>query len=317
MSHPAPESACAAADVTPWHVLGAGAIGGLWALRMAAVGIPVTLIAHGDAGASRTLSLQDGEHTSSHTFPQISAASAGDIARLLVATKAGITRAALAPLLPQLRPGSIILLLQNGMGTEDLLCAEHPDLCILNGITTDGIFREGKDRLVQAGHGETWLGCHHRNDEANAKAIAASLSGNAWPVHFVPDIQQRRWQKLAMNCAINPLTALYRCRNGELLEKPDALATMRHICTEAALVMRAEGLDADSETLFKAACETARKTAANISSMRADVDAGRPTEIDFINGYLLRRAAAHGIAVPANSALCAGIAAMSPAASTR
>lgn len=310
----------AQASVTPripWHVLGAGAIGGLWAQRLAAAGIPVTLITQRDTGLSRTLSLQDGECTSSQTFPQVNAASTGKISRLLVATKAGITTEALAPLLPQLATGATVLLLQNGMGTEELLQVERPDLCVLNGITTDGVFRQSPDKLVQAGHGETLLGCRRSKDEETARTVAAILAGTGWPVHFAPDMWQRRWQKLAMNCAINPLTARYRCRNGELLENPEALAVMRLVCTEVAQVMQAEGLSADGGQLFRLACRTAEKTAANISSMRTDVEAGRPTEIDFLNGYLLRRAAAHGIAVPANSALCAEIMAMSPAKARR
>lgn len=300
----------------PWHVLGAGAIGGLWALRLAIAGIPVTLIAHGNtqrtAHSTRTLSLQNGTFTVKHTFPQVQASSSGEISRLLVATKAGVTVAALAPLLPQLPTGATVLFLQNGMGTEEALQAARPDLGVLNAITTDGVFRQGKDQLVQAGHGEAWLGCNNVRDTENALAIAAALSSTGWPVHFATDIRWRRWQKLAMNCAINPLTARYHCRNGELLEKPEALALMREVCTEVASVMRAEGLSTDSEQLFWLACQTAEKTAANISSMRADVDAGRATEIDFLNGYLLRCAAAHGIAVPLNSALCAEVLAIKP-----
>ena len=299
---------------TSWHVLGAGAIGGLWALRLAATGIPVTLIAHDNArrnaNPTRTLSLQDGSHTVKHTFPQVSATSSREISRLLVATKAGVTAAALAPLLPRLPAGAIVLFLQNGMGVEDDLQATRTDLGVLNAITTDGVFRQDKDELVQAGHGETWLGCNDIGDAENALAIAAALSSTGWPVHFAADIRLRRWQKLAMNCAINPLTARYHCRNGELLEKPEALAVMRGVCTEVASVMRAEGLSTDSEQLFWLACQTAEKTAANISSMRADVEAGRATEIDFLNGYLLRRAAAHGIAAPLNSALCTEVMAM-------
>jgi len=313
VTHPDLPQGSITSRFSSWHVLGAGAIGGLWALRMASAGIHVTLLTHDNTAApSRKLLLQDGSSTLEHTFKQASTESSGDISCLLVTTKAGITTTALAPLLPHLPTGAIVLLLQNGMGTEDTLQAQRPDLCVLNAITTDGVFRRGKDDLVQAGHGETWLGSMHRRDEENARAIATTLSQTGWPVHFAPDIRLRRWQKLAMNCAINPLTARYHCRNGELLDKPEALATMLGICTEVAAVMQAEGMNADSEALFRLACEGAAKTAANISSMRADVEAGRRTEIAFLNGYLLSRAVPHGIATPVNSTLCAEILAMSP-----
>lgn len=294
----------------PWHILGAGAIGGLWAMRLASAGIGVTLLKHNDSRPARTITLQDGTQYSRHCFTQHTADNAGSISRLLVCTKAGNSMPALTALLPLLADDACVVFLQNGMGTEDFLHTLRPGLCVLNAITSDGVFRPDKDQLVQAGHGETWLGCNDAAHEKTAQLIAATLSSTGWPVHFATDMLQRRWQKLAINCAINPLTARYRCHNGELLNNVEAVATMRSICTEVALVMNAEGLSADAEQLFQLACQTAEKTAANISSMRADVDAGRCTEVDFMNGYLLRRASAHGIAVPVNKALCAEIQAL-------
>src|SRR5690606_19506755 len=153
------------------------------------------------------------------------------------------------------------------------------------------------------GLGETFIGAAETANRTTARALAESLNDERWPVHFDADIKKRRWLKLAMNCAINPLTAIYRCKNGELLEKPEALATMLTLCAEVAEVMVAEGMATDTETLFKAVCTAAEKTAANISSMHADVAAGRETEIAFINGHVLTRARHHGLSVPANTAL--------------
>ncbi|MDQ8037444.1 MAG: 2-dehydropantoate 2-reductase [Pedobacter sp.] len=286
-----------------WHVLGAGAIGGLWALRMARLAMPVTLLAHGSSTGTRTLSIEEKNGIFSHRFPEVSAADSAVITHLLVCTKAQLTVSAMTPLLAQLQKGATVLLLQNGMGQEDWLQQERPDICLLTGSSTDGVWRRDRDHLVQAGLGETFIGAARSGDEAAARALAASLQDKHWPVHFDADIRQRRWLKLAMNCAINPLTAIYRCKNGELLEKPEALATMLTVCAEVAEVMNAEGMATDTETLFKAVCAAAEKTAANISSMHADVAAGRETEITFINGYVLARAAAHGIAVPTNQSL--------------
>lgn len=285
----------------PWHVLGAGAIGGLWALRLAARRFPVILIGR-SALPSRTLRLQDGDAVHERSLPQVSAGATGPLQRLLVATKCQDTQDALAPLLPDLAPAATVVLLQNGMGVEDWLRASRPDLHVLVAITTDGVFRPAPGTLVLAGRGGTWLGCLALADSALATAVAADLG-----MAFAPDIRERRWLKLAMNCAINPLTALRRCRNGELLTDAAALADMRATCAEVACVMRAEGLAADSESLYRLACETAEKTAGNISSMRADVEAGRATEIDFLNGFVVARAQAHGIRVPANARLVAAI----------
>jgi 2-dehydropantoate 2-reductase len=283
-------------------VLGAGAIGGLWSLRLAARGIDVTLIGRDGDAASRTLSLEDGDTRLTHTFPQHSATAGGEVARLLVTTKSHVTRDALTPLLPRLATATPVVLLQNGMGVEDWLCATRPDLCVLCAITTDGVFRRDRDSLVLAGRGDTVIGGARPGNDAHAERIALELGMMA-----VPDITARRWQKLAINCAINPLTALYRCRNGDLLAKPEALAIMRALCSEVAAVMTAEGLAADGDALFRLAAATAQKTAANRSSMCADVEAGRSTEIRFLNGYVVDRARLHGIAVPENERMLAAV----------
>lgn len=293
------------APASPWHVLGAGAIGGLWALRLAARGLPVHLLAHGDTAPQRRLTLQDGERQQTEIFTQCDAYSCGPIAQLLVTTKAHATAPALEPLLSRLNRGMPVLLLQNGMGVDDWLCRERPDLRVLTAITTDGVFRRDRDTLVLAGQGETLLGAMRAQDNDSALRIAAELG-----MTFAPDIRQRRWLKLAMNCAINPLTARYRCRNGELLHNAEALACMREVCAEIACVMTAEGLPAEADMLYRLACDTAAKTAGNISSMRADVDAGRETEIRFLNGYVLGRAQAHALPAPMNAALAQEILAL-------
>lgn len=298
-------SSAAESPAVTWHVLGAGAIGGLQALRMAARGLRVVLLARAGEPV-RQLVLEDGPVRASEIFEQAGAATCGPIDHLLIATKSHVTAVAVAPFLPALAPGAVVVLLQNGMGADAALRRQRPDLHLLPAITTDGVFRPAPDRLVLAGHGETWLGAAAPADTALAAATAATLG-----LGFAPDIGQRRWLKLAMNCAINPLTALRRCRNGELLQDAAALATMREVCAEVAAVMRAEGLVADAGELFRLACDTARKTAANTSSMCADVIAGRATEIDFLNGFVVERGLAHGIAAPANARLREAVRALS------
>ncbi|MGH8494356.1 MAG: ketopantoate reductase family protein [Moraxellaceae bacterium] len=293
-----------------WHVLGAGAIGGLWALRLARLGFAVTLLAHDDNSNKRELQIEEDGVLFSQRFAQKKTAAAGPVQCLLVCTKSNLTATALSPLLPQLAAGTPVLLLQNGMGAENWLRQQHPELCLLTGISTDGVWRRDRDHLVQAGRGETVIGAEQAQDASMAQQLATLMQDERWPVHFSADITQRRWLKLAMNCAINPLTALYRCRNGELLEKPEALAIMRAVCAEVAAVMSAEGMPTDTDTLFKAATAAAAKTAANISSMHTDVAAGRETEIAFINGHVVARAAAHGIPAPSNTALLTQIQAL-------
>lgn len=293
-----------------WHVLGAGAIGGLWALRLQAIGCTVSLLASSPDVSPRRLCLQADGERHCHDFDT----SRGDtpLSPLLVTTKAGSTKAALTPVLDRLEAGDIVLLLQNGMGIDDWLRQQRPDLTLITGITTDGVYRQSRNELVLAGRGVTLLGGETDREQDITGAIARQWSGTGADVSAVSDIRRQRWLKLAVNCAINPLTAVYRCRNGELALLPDALASMDAVCRETAAVMQAEGVPVEADALFARAVEVSRLTANNTSSMLADVLAGRVTEIDFMNGHVAAVAARHGLSTPTNTALVAAIHALHP-----
>lgn len=296
-----------------WHILGAGAIGGLWALRLHSIGCRVTLIERAPLSPERRLQLTENGHASCHDFPVVAANAATlPLSPLLITTKAVDTLAALTPLLPRLNAGDTVLLLQNGMGIDDWLRQQRPDLQIVTAITTDGVFRPTRDHLVMAGHGETLIGGNTTVEQETAMQIALQWQKTGEAVQAVTDIQRRRWQKLAINCAINPLTARYRCCNGVLLDRPEALSTMRSICAEVAEVMSLEGYPASTASLYDAACAVARQTAANTSSMLADVLAQRPTEIDFMNGHIVTMARKHGIATPANARITTEVRTLHP-----
>ena len=297
-------------SLSHWHVLGAGAIGGLWALRLQAIGCRVTLLEPHPAAPKRTLCLQADDERDCQDFD----CSSGNapLSPLLVATKAASTKAALTPLLRLLAPDDIVVLLQNGMGVDEWLKAERPDLCLITGITTDGVFRKSRNELVLAGRGSTQLGGETPASHQAAEQIAQQWATTGADVTATAAIRTERWMKLAINCAINPLTALYRCRNGELMHYPDALATMAEVCREVAAVMHAEGIEASGDALYERALDVARRTEANTSSMLADVLAGRPTEVDFMNGHIVAVAARHGLAAPANARLVTAIHALQP-----
>lgn len=114
------------------------------------------------------------------------------------------------------------------------------------------------------------------------------------------NIRAELWRKLAVNCVINPLTAIWNCPNGELRHHPQEIM---QICEEVAAVIEREGHHTSAEDLRDYVMQVIDATAENISSMLQDIRALRHTEIDYINGFLLRRARAHGIAVPENTRL--------------
>jgi 2-dehydropantoate 2-reductase len=129
----------------------------------------------------------------------------------------------------------------------------------------------------------------------------------------VANIEPLLWRKLAVNCTINPLTALRGCCNGDVLGAQHRQA-FEALCAEISDVLRALGHTALAGRIASDAEGVARATAANRSSMRQDLDAGRQTEIAFINGFLVERAQEQGVPCPLNAALVEAIRAREAAA---
>lgn len=215
---------------------------------------------------------------------------------LVVTLKAWQVSGAVKALAERLPATSPVLLIHNGMGTiEELKNLAQP---LLMGVTTHAARREGH-LIIHVAGGVTHIGpassCRQDYNPL-AKVLHCALPDVAWH----EDISAASWKKLAVNCVINPLTALYDCPNGELRQRPDEI---REICEEVAQVMVSEGLHTSAESLFFYVEQVMESTAQNISSMLQDIRQQRHTEIDYITGYLLRRARAHGLTLPVNTRL--------------
>jgi 2-dehydropantoate 2-reductase len=132
--------------------------------------------------------------------------------------------------------------------------------------------------------------------------LEAALRSSNFNLQIVADAQSLIWGKLVINAAINPLTALLRVPNGELLARPVVRKMMASLASETAEVAAAEHVNLPFSNPVSAAEDVARKTAKNHSSMFQDVRRGAPTEIDAICGAVTRRAELHGINTPYNRA---------------
>jgi 2-dehydropantoate 2-reductase len=225
----------------------------------------------------------------------------GQIKRLLVMTKAGQVVSALTPLVGKLAAGVPIVLLHNGMGIAEQVVQLFPHNPVIAGVTSHGAMQSGHFVFRHTGKGETWLGPVNEAAKTHA-ALADDLGAALGQAGWDEQILVRQWQKLAINCAINPLTALYKLKNGELAG-PRFADVLQQICVEVADVMQAEGQPTSSEELLRRAMTVVTLTADNYSSMYQDMEQGRETEIEAITGFLLARAARHGIAVPVNQGL--------------
>ncbi len=284
-----------------WLILGAGSIGGLWATRLYQAGRPPQLLLREEALADyKGLSI-DGKQS----IP-VPATTAADLTRpidhLLVCCKSYQTLDALTPLAPHFHEKTSLVLVQNGMGIAEQIKTRYPALRLYCGSTTVGANRTSRFAIRPAGNGETQIGSFDEH-APDADTLADSLSCPGFPVTASRNILALLWRKLAVNCAINPLTVRYRCRNGELLSKPSARADLETICEEFSAVSRALGRESWVPDLRDTVIKVAQKTATNRSSMLQDVEAGRTTEIDAITGYLCREAERLSIPTPANQSL--------------
>lgn len=280
-----------------WHILGAGSLGSLWACRLARAGKPVRLLLRSeqrlrDYETAGGLTLV--EHGTARHFPieAQTVAADGPIQRLLVACKAYDAEKAVASIAHRLSPDAELMLLQNGLGSQDEVATRVPRARCIFASSTEGAFREGDWQVNFAGHGFNWLGDPARPLAPN---WLDDLDDAGIPHQWTPDILTRLWRKLALNCAINPLTVLHDCRNGGLAEHHCEVATL---CAELAQLLEACGQPQAAEGLASEVERVIQATAANYSSMYQDVRHRRRTEIHYLLGHACRVATRHGQALP-------------------
>lgn len=296
---------------TAWYILGAGSIGCLFGACLRRAGVDVTLIARADGAAALRarggVTLQTDSGSALVAVPGVAAAAlAGPVRQLLICTKAHQSAAALASIQPALAADAVLVLLQNGLGVREQLQPLLPQATILHAVSTEGAYQHERFHVVHAGRGHTLLGALDGAAQARAHAAAASLRCEL-ALRAVTDIGAHLWRKLAVNCVINPLSALHGCRNGELLQQPGIETSVAALCAEVSAVAAADGQALAPAALAAAAFEVMRATAANRSSMLQDLEQRRRTEIDFINGHVVALGARFGIDCPANRRLLVAI----------
>ncbi|RMH97561.1 putative 2-dehydropantoate 2-reductase [Stutzerimonas nitrititolerans] len=283
--------------MTTWHVLGAGSLGILWASRLARAGLPVRLILRNpdrlnDYRNAGGLRLTENGQTHLYRIPAELAQADTPIRRLLVACKAYDAENAVAQVASRFAESCEILLLQNGLGSQQAVASRWPAARCLFVSSTEGAYRQNGFHATFAGQGQNWLG---DPNDSTAPAWLEDLAAASIPHRWTTDIMGRLWHKLALNCAINPLTVLHDCRNGELRAHPQALDAL---CDELAALLVANGYPELAAGLAEDVRQVIEATAANYSSMYQDVHAGRRTEITYLLGHACSTAALIGLKVP-------------------
>ncbi|AFK17819.1 ketopantoate reductase family protein [Haloferax mediterranei ATCC 33500] len=282
-------------------VFGAGSLGTLVGGLLASVH-DVTLVAR-DRHATRVsktgLDIVGAE--SAHASPAATTAETGHDADLAIVTVKSFDTAAAAEALADC-DADAILSLQNGL-TEEML-ASRLEAPVLAGTATYGARLVAPGRVECTGVGRVVLGALDGGTSPLAERVGKAFRDANINTLVAADMPRRRWEKLAVNAGINAVTALSRVENGCLAANEASELTHR-AARETARVARLEGVRLPNRVARAAIDRVIEKTAANRSSMLQDVESGKRTEVDAINGAVVDIAAEHDFEVPTNRTLAA------------
>ena len=240
------------------------------------------------------------EHHGIMSYAQVENIQIADV--ILLCVKSFQISTAIANISSTLEKRTSIIMAHNGLGTLTELpknIIEKHNIYSL--LTTHGCFRSAPLTITHTGIGITDIGLVSGDINLVQQQSLTQLLNAALPtVKYHKKVKQKQWIKLAINCVINPLTAIYDVNNGQIAESR-YLQNKLTLLEEVVTVASVEGVELELEDLRKTVEKVAQATATNSSSMRCDVLANRKSEIDYINGYIHRLGIKHNIATPENT----------------
>lgn len=285
-------------------IMGAGAMGSLFGGLLTLSGEEVWLVDiredHIEALVSTGLTVEEGEKKRTipvHATKDVAAIGKADLVLFFV--KAYHTEKTVSDALVLQKEDTVFLTLQNGLGNDEAICKWVDPRKVVLGVTNHGATFLGPGRIRHAGWGKTYIGELDGKVTARVAQIAQLFAKAGIESEVSSNIQSLVWNKLFINVGINAVAALTGLRNGRLLDYPETLRLMEALVSEAVAVAREKGIAIEGDPLetVKAVAEATRE---NRCSMGQDFDHRRKTEIDVINGAVVREAERLGIAVPYN-----------------
>jgi 2-dehydropantoate 2-reductase len=282
-------------------VMGAGAVGCYYGGMLARAGHRVVLIGrprHVDAIGRGGLRIETTSFDEHVRLAASTEASAVQGARLvLFCVKSTDTEAAGAQLRPHLAPDALVLCLQNGVDNADRLRTVLPARQVAAAVVYVASEMAGPGHVKHHGRGELVI------EPAGASAaVAQALIAAGVPTEISDNVRGALWLKLIINCAYNALSAVSQRPYGELVRGPGVMDVMREVVDECLAVAKADGV-AVSGNAHEAVGKIAQTMPSQYSSTAQDLARGKTTEIDYLNGLVVRRGQALGIATPANRVL--------------
>ena len=284
-------------------VMGAGAVGCYFGGMLARAGNEVTFIArpqHVEAIARDGLRMETKtfhEYVRAKAVSEPSGVSEADV--VLFCVKSMDTESAGRQLRQYLRPDALVLCLQNGVDNADRLRGVLPDHEVAAAVVYVATEMAGPGHLKHHGRGELVIEPSFASEYVAQALVAAGV-----PTEISSNVRGALWLKLILNCAYNAVSAIAQRPYGENVQSEGIWDVMRDVVDECLAVAKADGIHmpADAHVANRQLVET---MPSQYSSTAQDLARGKPTEIDFLNGYIVRRGEALGVPTPANRVLWA------------
>ena len=300
-------------------VVGAGAVGCYFGGRLARAGCPVTFLGRPGADSSAAALARDGLYFDSPEFQenlslQVSAdpSAAADAEIIIISVKTLDTAAATARIAPHLRAHAILVSLQNGVENAAVIrqtlrsagCAAMP--VVLPSVVYVAAAKPAPNYLKHAGRGDLVIGTGgDASLLAAVERVALLFSRAGVPCRISENIDGELWAKLVWNCAGNAVSALGRANYGLAGSLEPIRQVMAGAAEEVSAVAKAAGVRMPDTDFMATALKLAVSLGPATSSTAQDIERGRPTEIDSLNGFIARRGAELGVPTPVNHTLWA------------
>lgn len=285
-------------------IIGAGAMGSLFGGLLSRTGEEVWLVdvwkEHIDAIRSTGLGIEEKGKTQTISVRATSdVTSIGKADLILFFVKSYHTEKAVTDSLVLQKEDTLFLTLQNGLGNEETICKQVDRKKVILGVTGQGATLLGPGHIRHAGWGKTYVGELDGKISDRVTRVAQIFHKAGIETEVSSRIHDLVWEKLLVNVGINALAAMTGLKNGQLLDYPETLRLMEALVSEAAGLAKNKGIQIQGNPIdrVKAVIEATRE---NRCSMGQDLDRKRRTEIDAINGAVVREAERLGISVPCN-----------------
>ncbi|MHA1990870.1 MAG: ketopantoate reductase family protein [Candidatus Hodarchaeales archaeon] len=296
-------------------IYGAGSIGSLFAGRLCNSGLDISLIGrepHASICNSSGISIHNLEGRKIHNSCPISAApTISDLQQetnldpdvIIVSCKAYDNEYAAMDLQPLVRnnPSTKIVLLQNGVGNEEVFYEYYNPEIIYRIVTSEGALLVSPGKILHGGAGKTYIGNPILSKKDQIMQDFESLFNDAGiETKATLDINNEIWTKCLINSPINPIATLNKVRNGELLKQPSLKNLVVKVVEEIINVFNTRKITISNKNPLDTVFSVVKNTSENKCSMLQDIERGRQTEIDYLNGRIVREAYLGNVDTPVN-----------------